>query len=261
MFSKVLIANRGAIACRIIRTLDKMGIASVAVYSDADRHSRHVRLAGEAVRIGPPPASQSYLDIDAILTAAKATGARGDPSRLWISFGEYGLRGSLHRRRHQVHRAGAVAHQSFRTETYGARAGREGGCTPGAGVWSGRNRRGSAKRGAPHRLSRHAEEHGRRRRHRPAACRKGGRSRFDIRTRAAPRHQQFQGCRHLRRKVRRARPAHRSADLWGWQRQRSLHLASAIVQRSAATRKLSKKRQHPDCRSKPGNASWQRPSS
>ncbi len=75
MFAKILIANRGAIACRIIRTLDRMGIASVAVYSDADRHSRHVRLAGEAVRIGPPPASQSYLDIDAVLAAAKATGA------------------------------------------------------------------------------------------------------------------------------------------------------------------------------------------
>ena len=76
MFSKVLIANRGAIACRVIRTLDKMGIKSVAVYSDADRYSRHVRLAGEAVRIGPPPAAQSYLDIDAIIAAAKATGAQ-----------------------------------------------------------------------------------------------------------------------------------------------------------------------------------------
>jgi urea carboxylase len=76
VFSKVLIANRGAIACRIIRTLDKMGIASVAVYSDADRHSRHVRLAGEAVRIGPALANQSYLNIDAILEAAKATGAQ-----------------------------------------------------------------------------------------------------------------------------------------------------------------------------------------
>lgn len=75
MFSKVLIANRGAIACRIIRTLDKMGIKSVAIYSDADRHSRHVRLAGEAVRIGPPPAAQSYLNVEAILAAAKATGA------------------------------------------------------------------------------------------------------------------------------------------------------------------------------------------
>lgn len=76
MFTKVLIANRGAIACRIIRTLDKMGIKSVAIYSDADRHSRHVRLAGEAIRIGPPPAAQSYLNIDAILAAAKATGAQ-----------------------------------------------------------------------------------------------------------------------------------------------------------------------------------------
>jgi urea carboxylase len=75
MFSKVLIANRGAIACRIIRTLDKMAIKSVAIYSDADRYSRHVRLASEAVRIGPSPASQSYLDIDAILAAAKRTGA------------------------------------------------------------------------------------------------------------------------------------------------------------------------------------------
>ena len=76
MFAKVLIANRGAIACRIIRTLDRMGIKCVAVYSDADRHSRHVRLAGEAVRIGPAPANQSYLNVDAILAAAKATGAQ-----------------------------------------------------------------------------------------------------------------------------------------------------------------------------------------
>lgn len=76
MFSKILIANRGAIACRIIRTLDSMGIESVAVYSDADRHSRHVRMAGEAIRIGPAPAAQSYLNIDAILAAAKATGAQ-----------------------------------------------------------------------------------------------------------------------------------------------------------------------------------------
>ncbi|MDA3959603.1 MAG: urea carboxylase [Planctomycetota bacterium] len=75
MFSKVLIANRGAIACRIIRTLRAMGVASVAVYSDADRHARHVELADEAVRIGPPPVAESYLSIDAILAAAKQTGA------------------------------------------------------------------------------------------------------------------------------------------------------------------------------------------
>ncbi len=76
MFSKVLIANRGAIACRIIRTLRKMGVASVAVYSDADRHSLHVAQADEAVHIGPSPAAQSYLDADKILAAAKASGAQ-----------------------------------------------------------------------------------------------------------------------------------------------------------------------------------------
>lgn len=75
MFKKVLIANRGAIACRIIRTLDRMGIASVAVYSEADRHSRHVSMATEAVCIGPAAAAQSYLDGDRILDAARATGA------------------------------------------------------------------------------------------------------------------------------------------------------------------------------------------
>ena len=76
MFSKVLIANRGAIACRVIRTLRKMGIASVAVYSDADRHSLHVSQADEAVHIGSSPAAQSYLDADKILAAARATGAQ-----------------------------------------------------------------------------------------------------------------------------------------------------------------------------------------
>ena len=76
MFAKVLIANRGAIACRIIRTLKDMGVGSVAVFSDADAGSLHVSQADEAVRIGPAPAAQSYLDIDAILAAAKATGAQ-----------------------------------------------------------------------------------------------------------------------------------------------------------------------------------------
>jgi urea carboxylase len=76
MFQKVLIANRGAIACRIIRTLNKMGIASVAVYSEPDRHSRHVALATEAICIGPAAASQSYLNVERILDVARETGAQ-----------------------------------------------------------------------------------------------------------------------------------------------------------------------------------------
>jgi urea carboxylase len=75
LFRKVLIANRGAIACRIIRSLRAMGVSSVAVFSDADAGSLHVTQADEAVRIGPAPAAESYLDVDAILAAAKATGA------------------------------------------------------------------------------------------------------------------------------------------------------------------------------------------
>ena len=75
MFNKVLIANRGAIACRVIRTLKKLAIQSVVVYSEADRDSLHVTLADEAVFIGDSPASQSYLNIDKILDVAKQTGA------------------------------------------------------------------------------------------------------------------------------------------------------------------------------------------
>jgi len=75
MFRKVLIANRGAIACRIQRTLDRMGVASVAVYSEADRHARHVRQASEAVCVGPPPVAESYLDVERIVAACLATGA------------------------------------------------------------------------------------------------------------------------------------------------------------------------------------------
>ncbi|MBR4682896.1 MAG: acetyl-CoA carboxylase biotin carboxylase subunit [Elusimicrobiaceae bacterium] len=74
-FQKVLIANRGEIALRVIRTLKEMGIRSVAVYSEADRNSLHVRMADESVCIGPASSSQSYLNIDAIVTAAKITGA------------------------------------------------------------------------------------------------------------------------------------------------------------------------------------------
>lgn len=75
MFKKILIANRGEIACRVMRTARRMGIATVAVHSDADASAAHVEMADEAVRIGPAPAAESYLVCEAIVEAAKATGA------------------------------------------------------------------------------------------------------------------------------------------------------------------------------------------
>ena len=75
MFKKILIANRGEIACRVIRTAHDMGIATVAVYSDADAGALHVRMADEAVHIGPPPAAESYLVMEKILAAIRDTGA------------------------------------------------------------------------------------------------------------------------------------------------------------------------------------------
>jgi acetyl-CoA carboxylase biotin carboxylase subunit len=75
MFKKILIANRGEIACRVIRACREMGIATVAVYSDADRDALHVRMADEAYHIGPPPSADSYLRADRIIDAAKRSGA------------------------------------------------------------------------------------------------------------------------------------------------------------------------------------------
>ncbi len=74
-FGKILIANRGEIACRVMRTAHRLGYRTVAVYSDADAKAPHVLMADEAVRIGPPPAAESYLSIEALLAAARATGA------------------------------------------------------------------------------------------------------------------------------------------------------------------------------------------
>ena len=76
MFDKILIANRGEIACRVIKTARKMGIKTVAVYSDADARALHVSMADEAVHIGPAPAAQSYLVIENIIDAIRQTGAQ-----------------------------------------------------------------------------------------------------------------------------------------------------------------------------------------
>ena len=76
MFDKILIANRGEIACRVIKTARKMGIKTVAIYSDADKQALHVEMADEAVHIGPPPANQSYIVIDKVMDAIRKTGAQ-----------------------------------------------------------------------------------------------------------------------------------------------------------------------------------------
>src|SRR5580693_9835326 len=75
MFKRILIANRGEIACRIIKTARRLGIATVAIYSDADRDALHVEMADSAIPIGPAPAAQSYLVIDNIVAACRASGA------------------------------------------------------------------------------------------------------------------------------------------------------------------------------------------
>lgn len=75
MFSKILIANRGEIACRVIKTAKKMGIRTVAIYSEVDRHSLHVKMADEAYCVGPAPSNQSYLNIASIMDAIRKSGA------------------------------------------------------------------------------------------------------------------------------------------------------------------------------------------
>ena len=76
MFEKILIANRGEIACRVIKTARKMGIKTVAIYSDSDKKALHMKMADEALNVGPPPASQSYISIDKVMQAVRQSGAQ-----------------------------------------------------------------------------------------------------------------------------------------------------------------------------------------
>ena len=98
MFSKVLVANRGEIAVRVIRALDELGIASVAVYSEADRDAQHVKRAGEAYLLGPGPAAESYLKVDKLLEVDRGVRRRGRPPRLRLPGRERRLRHARWRR-------------------------------------------------------------------------------------------------------------------------------------------------------------------
>ena len=106
MFKRILIANRGEIACRIIKTARRMGIATVAVYSDADKDALHVEMADSAVRIGPPPAAESYLVIDNDRGGLPGERRRGGASGLWLPVRARGVsRSRSQQGRHRLHRA------------------------------------------------------------------------------------------------------------------------------------------------------------
>ena len=104
MFRKILIANRGEIAVRIMRTCREMGIATVAVYSEADRSALHVQTADEAIFIGASEPRESYLNIEKIIAAARAERRRGDPSRLRLP-------GGKRRFRREVRSGGVPVHR------------------------------------------------------------------------------------------------------------------------------------------------------
>ena len=104
MFEKVLIANRGEIAIRIVRALQELGVASVAVYSELDRDAPHVARADEAYNLGDGPAAENYLNVEKILDAAARSGAAGDPPRLRLPGRERAVRPGLRGRRDRVHR-------------------------------------------------------------------------------------------------------------------------------------------------------------
>ena len=107
----VLVANRGEIACRIIRTLRAAGVRSVAVYSDADADARHVREADVAVPIGAAPARESYLVAEKILDAAARSGAQAIHPRLRLPVGKRRVCQGVRGRRHRLHRPAGVRHR------------------------------------------------------------------------------------------------------------------------------------------------------
>ena len=94
MFRKVLVANRGEIALRVLNACRELGVRTVAVYSEADRNSLHVRFADEAICIGPPRLADSYLNVPAVISGCRNCERGRDPSRLWLAQRECQFRGS-----------------------------------------------------------------------------------------------------------------------------------------------------------------------
>ncbi len=172
MFKKVLIANRGAIACRIIRTLKRLGVGSVAVYSDADVNSLHVAQADETVCLGGLTAAESYLDFEKIFAAARSTGAQAiHPGYGFLS--ENADFATACAREGFVFVGPTPQHMRDFGLKHTARALAEKNrvpMLPGSGLLD--NLDHAPRRGRAHRLSRHAQKHCRWRRHRHAHVRR-----------------------------------------------------------------------------------------
>ena len=212
-FDTLLIANRGEIACRIIESARKIGLRTVAVYSEADRGARHVRLADEAVLLGPAPAKESYLKVDALLAAAAATGAGA------IHPG-YGFLSEDAGFAEAVEAAGLVfvgptpdQLRIFGTKHTARDAAQAAGVPmiAGSGLLPDVDAAVLAARGD--RLPAHAQGHRRRRRHRDDRVPHRGRAHRELPPGGATRRRELQHRRRVRRALRRACPARGSADL------------------------------------------------
>ncbi len=237
---KVLIANRGAIACRIIRTLRRMGVGSVAVYSEADRHSLHVAHGRRSGGIGPAPGSAKLSVVRADLRSGARDRRRGDPSRLWLSERERRISPKPARASGIVF-IGPTPEQmrafGLKHTARGIAAENSVPLLPGTGllpISEQRANEAAERIGYPVMLKSTAGGGGIGMRLVPR-CRDELRRSFEAVERTEPR--QFQRRRHVSGKVRRASAAHRSSDLRRRQGAMCSLWANAIVPRSAAIRR------------------------
>ena len=177
--NRVLIANRGEIACRIIRSCRALGLETVAVYSEADASALHVELADGAEPIGPAPARQSYLNIDAVIAAAKSRAGRRDPSGLWLPRREPALRRAGRGRGLRSGSArGRRPSRTWATRSGPASLAKAAGVPvlPGSPRFAPADLSGLEEEARARRLPAPGQGGGRRRRHRHAAGRRGRRS-------------------------------------------------------------------------------------